>query len=95
MKNDYQNSAGTQGGERAGNEQAARDVEPDRGPIHHEVMADRSEAAFGGQPLPKRAFSNGHVHFGVPFHSTGDASIGLCLGLFQKLSIEKPAEIDS
>src|SRR5258708_12757962 len=28
----------------------------------------------------------------MAFHSTGDASIGLCLGLFQKLSIEKPTE---
>jgi hypothetical protein len=28
----------------------------------------------------------------VAFHSTGDASIGLCLGLFQKLATEKPTE---
>jgi hypothetical protein len=57
------------------------------------IMADRGEAAFGGQSLPKRAtFSNGHIHLCVAFHSTFDAPVGLCLGLVQKLAIEQPTE---
>ncbi len=80
------------GGKRTGDEQAAGDVKPDRNPVHHEIMADRGEAAFGGQSLPQCAFTHGHIHFGMAFHPAGDASIGLCLGLFQELSIEKPAE---
>src|SRR5260370_27254480 len=45
------------GSERTGNEQAAGDVEPDRGPVHHEIMADRGKTLFGRYPLPKRAAS--------------------------------------
>src|SRR5882724_2204978 len=84
---------GHPGGERTGDQETANDVEPDRGPIHHEIVADRGKAAFGGQSLPKRAaLRNGHIHLRVTFHSTFDASVGLDLGLFQKLSIEKRTE---
>ena len=42
--------------------------------------------------MPKGAFGDGHVHLGVPFHSTGDAFVGLHLGLFEKLTAKKPTE---
>jgi hypothetical protein len=32
------------GGERTGNEQAAGNIEPDRSPVHHEIVADCGEA---------------------------------------------------
>src|SRR5882672_4750269 len=84
---------GHPGGERTRDEETTNDVKPDRGPIHHEIVADRGKAAFGGQSLPKRAtIGNGHVHLRVAFHATFDASIGLRLGLFEKVSIEKPPE---
>src|SRR6516162_4936634 len=40
--------------ERARNQEAADDVEPDGGPIHHEIVVDRGETSVGGHPLPKR-----------------------------------------
>src|SRR5258708_6135074 len=39
---------GHPGGERTGDEETANDIEPDRSPIHHEIMADRGKAAIGG-----------------------------------------------
>src|SRR5437764_8798738 len=40
------------GRERARDQEAAGDVEPDGGPIHREIVADRSEPSVGGHPLP-------------------------------------------
>src|SRR6266446_3273212 len=41
--------------ESARDQQPADDVEPDRGPIHHEIVADRGETSVGRHPLPDRA----------------------------------------
>ena len=38
-----QKEFGDPGGERTGDQQAAEDIDPDGGPVHHEVVADRGE----------------------------------------------------
>src|SRR5260370_20969209 len=44
-----QNVSGTQAASTPSNEQAATHVDPDRGPIHHEVVADCGEATLTQQ----------------------------------------------
>ena len=68
-------------------------VEPDHGPIHHEIVADRGETSVGCHPLPRRAaVGDGHIHFGVTFHAAGNALVRLFPGLFEKVLAEKPPE---
>src|SRR5580693_663671 len=73
-------------GERAGNEHASHDIHPYRGPIRHEVVADRRQTLFGGYPLPKRAtLADRHVHLGMAFHAAHDALVGLLHRFAEKL----------
>src|SRR5437773_10142649 len=65
------------GGERACQEQAARDVPPDRRPVHDEGVADSGESSRREDPLNQRPVRNRHVHLGVAFHRTDEAALGL------------------
>src|SRR5215469_6973948 len=57
---------GYPGRETARDQQPTDDVEPDRSPIHHEIVADGCATSIGCHPLPKRAaLGDGHIHFGV------------------------------
>ena len=52
---------GHPGGERAGDQQAAEDVAPDRGPVHHEVVRGRREAGRRAQALPPAPLAAGRT----------------------------------
>ena len=81
------------GRECARDQEAAGDVEPDGGPIHYEIVADRGETSVGGHSPPKRAaLGDGHVHFGMAFHAAGNALIRLDLGWLEKVLGEKRPE---
>src|SRR5579875_661266 len=78
------------GGERTGDEKTANDVEPDRCPIHHEVMADRSDTSVGRQALPNgTAAGDGHIHLGMAFHSVSNAFLRLVSRSVEKAPIKE------
>ena len=80
------------GAEGTGDEQANRNVHPERGPIHHKEVADGRAAFLREHPLPDRAFMHAHVHRCVAFHAPGDALLSLCMRSFDELWRKKEFE---
>ena len=69
------------------------DVEPDHGPIHHKIVADRREAALGRQaPPPSAALRDRHVHRGMTFHTARNSLFALFPRLLEKVSTEETPE---
>ena len=59
-------------------------------------MADRGEALFGTDSLPKGAAAgDGHIHFGMAFHAPGDAFIGLLFRLLEEIAGKKSSKQDN
>ena len=81
------------GGERARDQEAADDVDPDCGPVHHEVVGGRGEALWRGQPSPQRPVRvHGHVHLGVALHPPEQAAVRFRARLLDQLPLEEDAE---
>ena len=72
------------------NEQAARDIFPNGGPVHDEVVTRRCEAIVRCDALPKRPFRHAHVHFGVTFHLTFESFVRLRARLSNELARQEP-----
>jgi hypothetical protein len=91
-KNASHHEFGHPGGERAGDEEAADDVLPDRRPIHDEGMADGGEALARAQALPDGAAVDRHVHLGVALHRAKQSAPGLLTRLLDEAPAQKAPE---
>src|SRR5215471_19651660 len=84
------------GGDRPGDEQPDDDVAHDRGPLHHEDVADRGVTVPAEQPPPEAAAGavsrDAHVHGGVAFHGPGPPELGLPPGLLDQAVTHEQAE---
>jgi hypothetical protein len=83
---------GNPGAERPGDQQAKEDVDPDRRPVHHEVVAGGGEPLGRADPRPDGALGDGHVHVGVALHAPHQATVGLGAGLVDQSAPHEDAE---
>ena len=81
--------------ERAGNQEAASDVFPDREPIGDEVVTDCRPTFRGEDFLKDCAAADRHVHFGVAFHLAMQTFFSLLSRLLHHLRLqEQPKKND-
>src|SRR5262249_40915099 len=84
---------GYPGGQRPRDEEAEKDIGPDGGPVHHEEVAECSEATPTEEPLEERATAlYAHVHRGMALHAPKCPALGLFAGLLDQTRRERQPE---